>query len=388
MITIILYNKYLYSIRSFGHCIALIIGFMFCATLSDAEELSQKQLAELVDGPWEFAGKHVREQREFYGLASYYNNLLVLLISDDIYPLKSGESFVLGEEHTLVIVGRFKVLTISGSGLAGVISEDGALRLQPNKSTFSAVKLRKNELASLGGQFDAIRYYHLWAPLAWMARAAESILVFTQSHVVSSWGVAILLFTVFIKIILLPLSFYSVAEQRRVSILKSNIEPQLGTIKKFYDGEDAHNRMMAVYKEEGVTPFYSLKPLLVSLVQIPVVVAVFNALGEMPQLSGASFLWVGDLVYPDSIGRTASAIPFLGAELSVLPWLMTAVTVVAALLFKDPYASPLALSSQRRNLYFMALTFFVLFYPFPAAMVLFWTGTSLMQMMQQQLMKI
>lgn len=382
------YKAYLCSIRSVDRCITLIIGFLFFAQVSNAVELNQRQLAELEDDPWRFAGKHVREQREFYGLASYYNNLLVLLVSDEIHPLESGKSFALGEEDTLVVVGRFKVLTISGSGLAGEIDEDGALTLQSNGSKFSAIILNKNDLVSLGGQFDDIRYYHLWAPLAWLAKLAEAMLVFVQSHVVSGWGVAILLFTLFIKILLLPLGFYSIIVQRDVSILKSNIEPKLDTIKALYDGEDAHNRMMAVYKDEGVTPFYSLKPFLVSLIQIPILIAVFNALGEMPQLSGVSFLWVDNLVYPDSTGQIASAIPLLGADVSILPWLMTAVTVAAALLFKDRYASPLTLRIQRRNLYFMALAFFVLFYPFPAAMVLFWTGTSLMQTMQQQLMKI
>ena len=145
---------------------------------------------------------------------------------------------------------------------------------------------------------------------------------------------------------------------------------------------------MAVFKSHGVTPFYSLRPLLVSLIQIPILLAIFNALGEMPQLAGASFLWIDDLAYPDSITRIGTPIPWIGEEISLMPWVMTIVTLLSALLFRNRYSSPMELKKQRRKLYLMAATFLVLFYPFPAAMVMFWTVTNLLQAAQQQVIKI
>jgi len=68
----------------------------------------------------------------------------------------------------------------------------------------------------------------------------------------------------------------------------------------------------------------------------------------------------------------------------LLPLLMTLVTIVSALLFQDRHAPAEELKRQKRNLYLMALAFFVLFYPFPAAMVLYWTLSNALQIVQQQ----
>ena len=53
--------------------------------------------------------------------------------------------------------------------------------------------------------------------------------------------------------------------QRRVSQVQAQLAPQLAEIKANYDGEEAHNRLMAAHKSLGVLPFYTLKPMLVLL---------------------------------------------------------------------------------------------------------------------------
>jgi YidC/Oxa1 family membrane protein insertase len=145
---------------------------------------------------------------------------------------------------------------------------------------------------------------------------------------------------------------------------------------------------MAAHKSLGITPFYTLKPMLGSFIQVPVLVAVFNALGEMPQLAGASFLWIGDLAYPDVIAMLPNAIPMFGDKLSLLPVIMTLVTIFSTLIFQNRSATEAELRRHKRNLYLMSAVFLVLFYPFPAAMVLYWTLANILQTMQQQLIRI
>ena len=176
--------------------------------------------------------------------------------------------------------------------------------------------------------------------------------------------------------------------QRRVSKVQAQLAPRLADIKANYDGEDAHNRLMAAHKELGVSPFYTLKPMLGSLIQIPILIAVFNAFGEMPQLGGQSFLWIENLAYPDSIGHLPFAIPMFGANISLLPFIMTAVTLFSTIIFSNRHAPEAEVNRQKRNLYFMAGAFFVLFYPFPAAMVLYWTLANILQTIQQQVIRI
>ena len=148
----------------------------------------------------------------------------------------------------------------------------------------------------------------------------------------------------------------------------------LEKIKAKYDGEEAHNRIIAAHKELGITTFFVLKPMLVMFIQFPIWIAVFNALGEMPQLDNQSFLWIQNLAYPDSIATPTHRSATIGDSVSLLPLLMTLVTIVSALLFQDRHAPAEELKRQKRNLYLMALAFFVLFYPFPRPW--FYTGRS------------
>ncbi len=144
---------------------------------------------------------------------------------------------------------------------------------------------------------------------------------------------------------------------------------------------DAHRRL-------GVSPFFTLKPLLGSFIQVPILIAIFNALGEMPQLAGESFLWIGDLAYPDTIGQLPFAIPLLGSTISLLPFVMTVVTILSTLYYRNRHSPASAVNAQKKQLYLMAAAFFVLFYPFPAGMLLYWTMANILQWAQQQLIRI
>ena len=191
-----------------------------------------------------------------------------------------------------------------------------------------------------------------------------------------------------LKILLLPVGIFTTNIQREVSQIQTQLAPRLAEIKASYDGEEAHNLLMAAHKELGVSPLYTLKPMLGTFIQVPIWIAVFNALGEMPQLDGQSFLWIDNLAFPDTVGQLPSAIPLLGDKISLLPFLMTVVTVGSTVLFKNRHATAIEMKRQRRNLYLMAVAFFVLFYPFPAAMVLYWTLANVFYAIQQQVIKI
>jgi YidC/Oxa1 family membrane protein insertase len=233
-----------------------------------------------------------------------------------------------------------------------------------------------------------LRYAHLWRPLGWLAGVVESSLVALQQVGGLSWGLAIICFTVALKVLLVPLGVITVRMQRKVSQVQMALAPQLASIKVNYDGEEAHKRIMAAHKSLGVSPFFVLKPMLGMLLQIPIWIAVFNALGEMPQLQGSGFLWIESLAYPDAIARLPFVIPLLGDSVSLLPWLMSGITLLSALLFQDRLAPADELKKQKRNLYLIALAFFLVFYPFPAAMVLYWTLSNALQIVQQHFIRV
>ena len=78
-------------------------------------------------------------------------------------------------------------------------------------------------------------------------------------------------------------------------------------------------------------------------------------------------------------------LPFFGRYLNLLPFLMSGIAVAASLRFDSPILTPPLVRRQRRNLVGMALLFFLLFYTFPAGMVLYWTSTNALQLAGREL---
>ncbi len=332
-------------------------------------------------------GKHV-----FYGLASYYNNLNYYVLSKNyIRRIENNSKVVLRKDEWLAVAGHLQVVVVKAPGLSFHFNE---LKLHVDNHEIintpdALLKIvAKSELSSIAPELDQIRYAHLWGPLAWLARVVEFSLVAIEAHVVSNWGVAIVVFSVLLKLLLLPVGIMTVRFQRRVSQVQALLAPKLAEIKANHDGEDAHNRLMDAHKELGVSPFYTLKPMLGSFIQIPILIAVFNALGEMPQLDGQAFLWIESLAYPDSIGQLPFNIAMFGDTVSLLPFIMTIITLYSTVIFQNSHAPVTVVKRQKRNLYLMAIAFFILFYPFPAAMVLYWTLANILQTIQQQIIKI
>lgn len=339
-------------------------------------------LNESVELTIDISKLEVRDGYLFHGLAGYYSSVKTMFLQ---YPGVDR-----GKESWIAVSGRFDSVLLNAPGAELKVEDDFIHFSWPANMPVSLniVSGNKTEVASLNPDFDAIRYNHLWDWLASLAKMVEWSLIKIQKHVIGNWGWSVLLFAIFMKVLLLPIAVITVRAQRQVSQYKAVLEPQLLKIKEKFDGAEAHERIMGAHRALGITPFYTLKPLLASLIQIPVLVAVFNALGEMPQFDGESFLWIENLAYPDAIGELPFSLPMFGNKISLLPAIMTAVTILSAFFFRNPFANAVEVGRQKYGLYFMAITFFVLFYPFPAVMVLYWTFVNMLHIVQQWMIKI
>ena len=326
----------------------------------------------------------------FFGLASYYNNTNYYVVNKaSINKIGIDKKTILQEDEWLAVVSRQNVLAVKASGVSiDLVGSNLSIDSQITSISPLIKIIAKSELSSIAPELDQIRYIHLWKPLAWLAKVIESALVLIQENIYSNWGWSIVIFSVLLKLLLLPVGVMTVKLQRKVSQVQTKLAPKLAEIKATYDGEEAHNLLMAAHKELGVSPFYTLKPMLGSFIQVPILIAVFNVLGEMPQLDGQSFLGIENLAFPDAIGHFPFSIPMFGSTISLLPIIMTAITMYSTVIFQNRHALDAEIKRQKRNLYFMAAAFFVLFYPFPAAMVLYWTLANILQTIQQQLVKI
>jgi YidC/Oxa1 family membrane protein insertase len=215
------------------------------------------------------------------------------------------------------------------------------------------------------------------------------LLGFGMHHLLERWhdlvgnyGVAILLLSLSVKVLMWPLTSVAERWQRDVNRLQSQLEPELALVRRDFRGEEAHRRTLAVYRRHGVSPLFPVRSALGVLIQIPVFIAAFDMLGEEFGLNGASFLWIADLALPDRWAALPVTVPFVGGYLNLLPFLMTGVTVLAAWVQTEPSLSATLRAGQRRRLYAMAAAFFVLLYPFPAGMVLYWTSNNLWHLLK------
>ncbi len=241
--------------------------------------------------------------------------------------------------------------------------------------------VERSALADVDELLPDLMYAGLWFWLRWICISLAVLLAWIQSLVLC-WGFAIMLLSICVGFMMLPLSRIADRVQQQVNHTDARLAPELTRIKGEFEGEQQANKIIALYKSEGIHPLYSLKSLLGVAIVIPVFIGAFDMLAENINLMNTSFLWIDDLSRPDQFVHTPFELPFFGSGFNLLPLLMTGLSVWASLLHK-----PLALQAelrqkQVRNMILLAGAFFVLFYTFPSGMVLYWTTNNLISLVK------
>jgi YidC/Oxa1 family membrane protein insertase len=269
----------------------------------------------------------------------------------------------------------------SGGGIALVSDASDALSW---RYTFYSGPLERRALAHPDPPLEPMLFSGLWSWLRALSLALLSLLR-GLTAIVGDSGVAIIALAVSVKILLLPLTAVAERLQEQVNTTQARLQPGIDAINAAHRGEERARRTVALYREQGVHPLYTLKSLFGFLIQIPVFIAVFDMLAEDFDLYRVSFLWIQDLSRPDALLRLPVCVPFFGCYLNLLPFLMSSASLAALLRFRSAILTPSLVRRQRRNLMGMTLLFFLLFYTFPAGMVLYWTSTNSFQLVIQEM---
>lgn len=177
---------------------------------------------------------------------------------------------------------------------------------------------------------------------------------------VQNWGVAIILLTVLIKLAFFPLSaasYRSMAKMRVVAPKLEKIKQQCGD-----DKERLHKAMMELYKTEKINPVGGCLPM---LIQIPVFIALYWAILSSVELRYAPFFgWINDL---------SAADPYY-----VLPLIMGASMIIQTKLNPTP-PDPM----QAKLMQIMPVVFSIVFFFFPAGLVLYSIVNNVLSIAQQ-----
>lgn len=185
---------------------------------------------------------------------------------------------------------------------------------------------------------------------------------------IGSWGIIILLLTIFIKTLLFPFTYKSQISQAKMRVLK----PQVDEINKKYEGKDDQDSMlkkqketMALYSSVGASPMSGCLPM---LLQMPFLIALYMYFPTSIYLRGQSFLWADDLSTYDPVISWSYDIPLisslLGNHISLFCLLMTIVNVVYNRYMMSQTSSAGAndaMASMKYMPYMMSIMFFFMF---------------------------
>jgi YidC/Oxa1 family membrane protein insertase len=188
-----------------------------------------------------------------------------------------------------------------------------------------------------------------------------------------SWGWAIVILTVLIKILTWPLT---AAQQRSALKMQQFAGPMKELREKYKDNSEKLNKeMMELYKKHKINPFAGCLPI---FIQIPIFFGLYTAFQTTVELRLESFLWIHDLAAPDTVFSIA------GFGINILPVLMGITMWISMRMTPNPSAD----ETQKIIMYTMALVFPVICYTLPAALSLYMTVQNLLTILQAKMTTI
>ncbi len=199
---------------------------------------------------------------------------------------------------------------------------------------------------------------------------------------IPNYGVAIILLTLLVKLILIPISKKGTEGTAKMSA----IQPKIQEIQARYkDDPQAQNAAVAkIYKEEGINPMGSCLPM---LIQFPIFIGLYGLLNKDFSLRGAMFIpgWINDLSIPETVFTLPFSIPFIGSKIHLLPILYT-----FSMIFSMKITQSATTQSQgggKGTMWFMTygmpILFFFILYNAPSGLLIYWSMSNLLSIIQQ-----
>lgn len=181
-----------------------------------------------------------------------------------------------------------------------------------------------------------------------------------------SYGVAIILLSVVVRVVTSPLSVIGRRQAERERLVQARMQPALAEARAHYRGRERFEKIDAIYTEHGYHPIQSMATLLPLMVQIPFLLAALLLLVDDPALAGERFLFINNLAQPDGLLR----LPFAGITVNLLPLLLTGIAIVESVTTVN------STRQSRIRFLIVALVLVVLIYPLPAAVCLYWLASN------------
>ncbi len=189
-------------------------------------------------------------------------------------------------------------------------------------------------------------------PLYWLLNKIETF--------IGNWGWSIMALVLLLKVAFYWLNAKAYSSMAKMKAINPKITEMRERLKD--NPQQMQQEMMRIYREEKVNPMGGCFPI---MIQIPVFIALYWVLLSSVEMRNAPWvMWIHDLSSPD---------PFY-----ILPVVMTLTTVLQTALNPAP-PDPM----QAKMMWFMPLAFSVMFFFFPAGLVLYWITNNVLSIAQQ-----
>src|SRR6202171_679358 len=207
----------------------------------------------------------------------------------------------------------------------------------------------------MGNFFDVfLPVVRLWEvvvkqPLAWLLLTIYQHLQGTPVvDAIGSYGVAIIVLTIIIRLLLAPLQQFQLVASRKSMVEQRKLAPPIADIRKKYksDREKVNAETMKLYQEHGVNPLSGMIGCLPLIVQIPILTALYYVLTDFARIHhvAARFLWVPNLNENPNHHVIASWLPVPTPEYLIFPLLAALTTLIQSRMLQMP---PLANASEQ-----------------------------------------
>jgi len=192
--------------------------------------------------------------------------------------------------------------------------------------------------------------------------------------VTRNWGLAIILLTLLIRLILYPLT-----KKQNIAMKKmQELQPKVMELREKYKGDTQrlNQEVMKLYQIHKVNPFSGCFPL---LLQLPILFALFMALRSSIELKGETFLWMKDLSAPDKF----LLFPGTTFPLPILPILIAAST------YWQMKKTQMQQGQTQGNamMIWMPILLFFISQTLPSGVLVYWISSTILQVLEQRFIK-
>ncbi len=225
------------------------------------------------------------------------------------------------------------------------------------------------DMVNLGeGIFAFVKYINRWIVIPIFDLFAK---------LTSNFGIVIVLLTLFIRLLISPLTYSSYLSGAKMKVLR----PEIEQLKAKYGSDQQQMSMeqMKLFREAGVNPLGGCVP---ALLQIPIFFALYSFFNSNVALRGQPFLWSDDLSQYDSIASLPFSIPFYGDHVSLFT--ITAVITSFAISIYSMNMTPDQNNPVLKYMpYFFPIILLFIFNSLPAGLTWYYTVSNIITLLLQ-----